>query len=253
MAKAKFLRFYQLSNGYAYNSDSLFLVDFAKAYLKPRMQILDLGSGCGIIGLLCERHFNVCATLLEIDKNTSFLSSINAKTNGLDSRIFCADFLDSSVNADKLGKFDYIVSNPPFYRKGALISKNQLLAQARSSSFLPAKEWIKRTKHFLKPKGGIIFCYRPCDLGLIFVVLKENGFNCETLRLVYPFASREASLVLLYARLDSRTPLKILPPLFTHNSTLQTDFSNEAKAIYEKYQTYSIKVHSDFIENLYPL
>ena len=250
MAKAKFLRLYQLADGYAYNSDSLFLIDFAKAYLKPQMQILDLGSGCGIIGLLCERHFNVRSTLLEIEKRASFLSKINAKTNDLDSRIFCADFLDSTLSAEQLGKFDYIISNPPFYRQGALISKNPLLAQARSSSFLPAQKWIKRTKHFLKPKGGLIFCYEPCEIGAILSILKENGFNCETLRFVHPLSSKDASLALIYARLDSRALLKILPPLFTHNSNLQTDFSTEAKGIYETYKTYSIKVHSSFIENL---
>ena len=52
------LRFYQLQDGYRYNSDSLLLVDFASNIIAPKCskikkpkKILDVGAGCGIIGM----------------------------------------------------------------------------------------------------------------------------------------------------------------------------------------------------------
>ncbi len=241
------LRLYQLKNGYAYNSDSLFLADFAKLWLKPKMQILDVGSGSGIIGLLCARHYRVYASLLDVNPYATFLSKLNAKTNNLTqyiSNIFETNFLDSK----DLGIFDCIISNPPFYRQGALNSSNPLLAQAKNSEFLPLQKWIPYSKKFLKPRGSLIFCYRPCDLGLIYHTLQTSSFNCECMRLVYPLQSKEASLVLIYARLGSKSPLRILPPFITHNSPLQTDFSDEAKQIYAHFKTYSIKVDSNDID-----
>ena len=45
---------YQPESGYCYNSDSLFLYDFVNK-LNPKGDMLDVGAGCGIVGLLCAR------------------------------------------------------------------------------------------------------------------------------------------------------------------------------------------------------
>ncbi|MEJ2469363.1 MAG: methyltransferase, partial [Campylobacterales bacterium] len=42
---------YQPSEGYCYNSDSIFLYDFVSSF-KPRGRMLDVGAGCGVVGLL---------------------------------------------------------------------------------------------------------------------------------------------------------------------------------------------------------
>ncbi|WP_082942702.1 MULTISPECIES: methyltransferase [unclassified Helicobacter] len=437
MAEAEILRFYQPKGGYAYNSDSLLLVDFARQFLAPApnnqrqskkqsarpKRILDMGAGCGIIGLLCAHHFGVESTLVEINPLMANLARINATTNSagnagdlksaddlenlaiaddlenLDSaffgtksegakrqnraslaeskriaestkiaestritksnhatksalesaraeessqiaesttntqparalysanalksasttkpaqnaesarapesasknppasapesthqkptanaheadfsppatsaladsasfadnpfadsaplaakplaKVYEADFLSpdiASIVCDEGAKFDFLIANPPFYRDGALMSKTPALSQARHAATLPARAWIAQSKRVLAPRGGLIFCYRPSDMMGIFDALKSEGFNCEMMRVVYPLSAREASLVLFFARLDSRTPLKILPPLITHASPLQSDFTKEVAQIYATYRTHSIKV-----------
>ena len=48
---------YQPESGYCYNSDSVFLSDFIISF-KPRGRMLDVGAGCGIVGLLVARDTN---------------------------------------------------------------------------------------------------------------------------------------------------------------------------------------------------
>lgn len=86
------LRIYQLTNGYAYNSDSFFLVDFAKQWLKAKHTILDLGSGSGVVGLLCARHFGSAVSLLDINPLNAFLSNLNAQTTISKHRFFIKTF-----------------------------------------------------------------------------------------------------------------------------------------------------------------
>jgi len=45
---------YQPESGYCYNSDSIFLYDFIDSF-KPKGRVLDVGAGCGVLGLLVAR------------------------------------------------------------------------------------------------------------------------------------------------------------------------------------------------------
>ena len=378
-----FLRLYQPRNGYLYNSDSLLLVDFASLFLAPHtlptshplykphkpkpLNIIDIGAGCGIVGLLCAKHFGTRSHLIEINKSMATLAYINATTNAKCAtpaqtkstqtkppqtkpinptqttiakipqesstnitanppihydlrakdflpknadnaplaRVYNIDFLDSSLpkilpqmlsqhtqnpqktkNPSNL-KADFCISNPPFYPDGALRSSNPALLQARYATSMPLELWIPQAKRVLSPRGGLIFCYHPSELARVFTTLKQSSFAPEVLRLVYPLREREASLALIYARLNSRSTLKIAPPLFTHNTqnaqnptpkdiepshlqdsfpqnpakkqqqannkkckprAIQDDFTPEVAHIYATYRTHSIKVALEDID-----
>lgn len=333
---AQTLRFYQLHDGYAYNSDSLLLLDFAanflsntsklplhttkksplQAHIKPPtkpMRVLDMGAGCGILGVSCALHFGAQVVAIECNPTMAHLATINARTNlqnlyqphnqatsraqhipSHDSNessqyknvykkafceVICADFLDtntpntaisvlnslqicdrdfrveSSANivhvdsatdfATKPQRFDAIIANPPFYHGGTLESTNTHLALARYERALPLRAWIHQSKRLLTQRGALIFCYQASVLPRVLESLELEGFTCEQLRLIYPLINRSAKLALLYARLDSRAKLNILPPLITHNSPEQSDFTQEVVNIYTRYPTHSIKVYAN--------
>ncbi|MBT0606335.1 methyltransferase, partial [Campylobacter lari] len=48
------LKLFQYSKGYRYNNDSLLLFDFLSKY-NLKGNILDIGCGCGILGLLIKQ------------------------------------------------------------------------------------------------------------------------------------------------------------------------------------------------------
>ena len=109
------MRIFQFKSGYRYTSDTLFLWDFATEILAKRYKggkILDVGAGCGILGLLLARDFkNFKISLLEIQSENFQILRKNVTENELDCEILINDFNEFLASQ----KFDFIVSNPPFY------------------------------------------------------------------------------------------------------------------------------------------
>ena len=142
---------YQPSNGYCYNSDTHFLYDFIienlKKFKNVNGELLDIGSGSGILGLLVSRdieklHLNQC----EIQSSFQEFSSINASCNKLEANMYKGSFIE--LDFDK--QFDICVSNPPFYHSSVIKSENQNLKIARYNDSLPLENFVK--------KGSNIYC-----------------------------------------------------------------------------------------------
>ena len=79
---------------------------------KTQLQVLDVGtgSGCILLSILRERA-NFYGTGIDISKKCINVSKINAKKLNLTNRV---KFFHSSVDNFKIGKYDLIVSNPPY-------------------------------------------------------------------------------------------------------------------------------------------
>ncbi|MCH5313889.1 MAG: methyltransferase [Helicobacter sp.] len=240
---------YQLENGYCYNTDSLILAHFAKNFLKKHYSILDIGAGSGILGILCAREILTLGgkpnlTLVEKDE---IMSAFARKNSALfNAIVHCIDFLDFMPSE----KFDFLISNPPFYTKGALLGDNAHKNMARFQHFLPPQSLFAHIKRTLKPNGVLCMCYDARLCAEIFYEAKKNGLHIDVARFVHSLSNREANLVLFKARIQSKSPLRILPPLFTHLSPAQTDNTPELKDIYAWAQTRSIKITQDALESL---
>lgn len=78
-------------------------------------RILDLCTGSGCIGLAIAKNVpNGRVTLADVSKNALAVARKNTTANGLLSRVSCVT-ADAMTGPDKfLGKFDLIVSNPPY-------------------------------------------------------------------------------------------------------------------------------------------
>lgn len=242
---AKSLRIYQLHDGYCYNTDSLIFGHFACKFLNLKSKrLLDIGCGSGILGILCarelaQRNLNFKLDLVEKDLIMSFLASKNA--SDYPHIVHNVDFLDFKSEI----KYDFILSNPPFYTKNALQGENERKNMARNQLFLPLDSMLLQIKRVIKPNGILCMCYDSrLSVELICSVVNA-GFNIEIMQLVHPLKSKESSLVMIKARIDSKSPLSILPPIFTHNSPTQSDNTKELKNIYQWAKTNSIKVYAN--------
>ena len=74
------------------STDSMVLAHFANC--KPNAKILDLGAGCGTLGLmLCAKNDTCQVTGVEIDPNAHRQALCNAQTNGVSHRLtsICSD------------------------------------------------------------------------------------------------------------------------------------------------------------------
>lgn len=93
--------------------DTEILVEEAMRYLHDGMRILDLctGSGCILLSLL--HYSNDCeGTGVDISKEALQVAALNAELLGIK-----ADFFKSDLYEKVTGKFDLLVSNPPYIER----------------------------------------------------------------------------------------------------------------------------------------
>ena len=103
--------------------DTELLVEYAARYLPRGGRFIDLctGSGCIAVSLLCERP-DLTAVAVDLFDNTLAIARRNAARNGVgeDRLTFVqGDVLTGDFMA-KLGRFDAIISNPPYITKAAM-------------------------------------------------------------------------------------------------------------------------------------
>ena len=232
---------YQPTNGYCYNSDSIFLYDFISKY-KPKGNLLDIGCGVGIISLLLSRDFDIQTTIIDKQKIMLNYALLNYKLNSINVN----SNLDDFIEFDTKDRFDYIISNPPFYSPDVRQSKNRHINIARYSQHLPIKEFIYKVKSILTPRGYFLFCYDAKQLDTLLFYLKKVDLNVERLEFIYSKIDRESKLVMIGARNNSKSVVQILPPFIVFND--DNSYTKRASEIFKKANTHSIK--GDFEEKL---
>lgn len=140
--------------------DTETLVEEAMRYLHDGMRILDMctGSGCILLSLL--RYSNGCAgTGCDLSEKALAVARQNARALGLE-----ADFIQSDLFEKVTGKYEMIVSNPPYIPRGVI---PDLMEEVRDHDPLAAldggedgldfyRRIIKEAGNHLYP-GGMLF------------------------------------------------------------------------------------------------
>lgn len=224
---------YQEDDGFLFNSDSHYLYDFISR-LNPKGNILDVGCGCGILGLLVARDFKVNLHSIDIQPNNLLLTSTNARVNSIEAKVYDGDFLKTEFDT----KFDFIISNPPYYSDTVVKSENPKLHTSRYAEHLKLEDFIKKSKKLLTNRGNLAFCYDAKEIDNIFLFCRENKLQVENIRFMYGTKDKSSSLVFVHARGSSKSSINIMPPFI---ATSETEFTQEVKKIYLKTRTHSIK------------
>lgn len=224
------LELYQLQNGYRYNSDTLFLYDFIGSKLKG--DILDVGCGCGILGLLVARDRKLNLKGIDINPLNVKISQHNAMINGIDAEFITGDFAEFVSES----KFDFIISNPPFYHSGVTKSQNDHIASSRYADSLSLEKFLASSNRNLKPKGVLYFCYDAKQIGHILALLSRFKLNLTKLKFIYSKSGQNAKLALFEAKKSSRSMCEIAAPLIVFDGD---EFSVEAREIFKKANTIS--------------
>lgn len=231
---------YQPIDGYCYNSDTHFLFQFIhecfQKYKNISGELLDIGSGSGILGILVKRDFEkLNLSQCEIQDTFQFLSQKNVQCNNLQSTLFKGDF--SKIDFDK--KFDLIVSNPPFYHAQVIKSLNENIKIARYNDSLPLENFIKKVSQVLNNNGKFLFCYDAKQLDVIVELCEKQKLNIEAVKFLHPKVSKEATLVMIMMKKNSKSLMKILPPFIMFEE--DGEFTKNTLEIYDRCATHSIK------------
>jgi len=161
----------------------LIIEQVLKIYSKDdQLQALDIGtgSGCILLSILKERP-NFYGTGIDISKKSINVSKINAKQLNLNNRV---KFIYSSVDNFNIGKYDLIVSNPPYIEllnlkyleKDVVNFEPKLALSGGLDGFLKIRKVISKARTLIKKNGKFILEIGFNQKNKVKEILKEEGF-----------------------------------------------------------------------------
>jgi len=199
------------------STDSMLLSGFAR--LPKGAKVLDLGSGCGTLGLLlCASDPGCSVTGVEISETAHQAALENIARNGLTDRLFsvCAD-LRSIPSGFPAGSFDVCISNPPYFSGGPASKVNP---QARRDDCCTADALFKAAGWALRWGGDLFLVHKPERLAQLCACATNAGLEPKRLQLVRHTPDKDISLILLSCRKGAKPGL-ILEELCLHDSSGQ--------------------------------
>ncbi len=148
---------------------------------KDRLQILDIGigSGCILMSILKEKK-NFIGTGIDISKKSLQISKVNGQKLRINNRL---RLFKSNIDNFNTGKYDLIVSNPPY------IKKSNLKCLEKDISFEPKqaldggldglseiKKVINKSSELIKRSGHFIIEIGFDQKNKVKKILRDKGF-----------------------------------------------------------------------------
>ncbi|MBQ7042268.1 MAG: methyltransferase [Muribaculaceae bacterium] len=127
----------------------------AWADFSSSQNILDIGTGTGLIALMAAQRSNATITGVEIDPNAANEAKENADASPWQNRISIINN-DITHVVNDLGIFDHIVSNPPFFENG-ILAPDSSRATARHCNSLNFASLISIANSRLSRDGKLSF------------------------------------------------------------------------------------------------
>ena len=153
---------------------------------KSKINILDIGvgSGCIIVSILKERE-NFRGTGIDLSKKCLIISKKNAIAHKVNSRL---KLYKSDVDKFNLGKYDLIVSNPPYIKTCKLKYLERDVAEFEPRLALDGgldglseiRKVIKKSSELIKKNGKFILEIGFDQKSKVINLLKKEGFYIDS-------------------------------------------------------------------------
>lgn len=230
----KGLKIIQDPKKFCFGMDAVLLASFAAQDLEAHHQVLDLGTGTGIIPLLLwgkaqPKHI----TALEIQKDMVEMATRSVMLNHLQDSIHIVQG-DIKDPPDSLlpNHYDAIVTNPPYMEhKGGLKNPSQGKAIARHEILCNLEDLLKTSKRLLKSRGKFYMIHRPHRLVDILTQMRALGIEPKKLRFIQPNIEKAANLVLVQGVKGGNPQLTLERPLYVYQEN--GDYTEEIYDIYQ--------------------
>ena len=176
--------FYITSDTLIPRPDTELLIDQALKLTKNKnnLNLLDIGvgSGCILLSILKEKK-NFYGTGIDISKKCLNISKINAKNLKLETRI---KFYKTDVDKFSFGKYDLIISNPPYINKFDLKYLDKDVARFEPRIALDGgldglseiRKVIKKSSELIKKNGKFILEIGFDQKNKVIKLLNNKGF-----------------------------------------------------------------------------
>lgn len=207
------LQIIQSRQGYRFSVDALLLAEFVS--VKREDVVVDLGAGCGIISLFLAVKSEVGFIVgIELQAELASQAKRNIVFNKLEKKIAIiqGDLRHLPIGP---GFAHIVVCNPPYRRqKSGRINPDFSKAIARHELSAKLDDILAAGKALLKPGGRLALIYPANRLTEIFAKMRIQEVEPKRLQIVFPNSYSHAKLAMIEGRLQGKSGLKILPPIF---------------------------------------
>ncbi len=209
------LKIIQKKKGYRFSLGAPLLTDFI--HICPGDEILDLGTGSGVIPLILAKKSNVKGIVgVEIQKDLAEMALRNVQLNNLEEKItILHQDLRELPGELPACSFDLVLSNPPYRASSSgRLNPEQEKAIARHELTCSLGELLKVASYLAKSKGKVALVYSATRLVDLMEGLRKEELEPKRLRLVHPDSGTKAKLILIEAIKGGKVDLEIMSPLF---------------------------------------
>lgn len=218
----------QLMQGSAfrYGVDAILLAAFAagetggrgmkgepKHSSKSDIRICDMGCGNGIVSLVLSHKIpNSIITGVELQTEEATRAAENVKLNHLSGRIRIVE--SDILNLEVGWKFDVVVTNPPYFRRGGAIPSTSTGKYiARHETTADAEAFIRIASELLTTGGELFMVHRPDRLVDVCVSMRKYHLEPKELQMIIPHPGEPANIMLIHGIKGAGPELKLLPDI----------------------------------------
>jgi tRNA1Val (adenine37-N6)-methyltransferase len=212
----------QHKNGYRFSIDPVLLAHFV--HLTKDERILDLGAGCGVMGLILLYRFRASISSLvafELQDGLAALARENCEANQFQKQMqVVPGDLRNIKEFLQPESFSSVVCNPPFYSNGSGRKSNNKEAEiARHQVMCTLTEIVSAAAIVVKNRGKVYLVYPAAGLGHLLILLEQNHLTAKRLQLVYsyPHPSMNARLLLIEATKNGGEGMDIMTPFYIYD------------------------------------
>lgn len=227
----------QNKKNFKFGLDAFLLAWFAKEGIRNGQSAVDLCTGTGIVPLLLSSSSRaVHISGLEIQENSAKMAKRSVELNNLSKKIEIIHGDVKSVSEIfKKHSVEVVTCNPPYMIYG---HGNQNPADEKAISrfevLCSLEDVVSAADYLLKTSGVFYMVHRPFRLAEIFASLQHHKIEPKRMCLVYPYAQKEPNIVLVEARKNANSRIKIEKPLVVYKNN--GEYMDEIKKIYSCFE-----------------
>jgi tRNA1Val (adenine37-N6)-methyltransferase len=214
------LQIVQAVNGYRFSLDPILLCHFAA--VGAAEQVVDLGTGSGVIPLLLARLTQASKLVgLELQPAQAARAQKSVALNGLQQRV---EIIQGDLRQVRrllpAGETDLVIANPPYRRPGSgRISPDDERAQARHELAGGLQDFVSATGWLLADRGRFAIIYLVERLPELLARMAEQKIEPKRLRMIHPRVQEPAKMVLVEGRKNGRPGMSVEAPLYIYKTS----------------------------------
>jgi len=190
------------------------LAAFAARFVRPGDTALDIGAGCGAVGIMLYAHSQAKITLdsIEIYEGAYACLKENYRINAVRGKAIAGDV--RALGETGLGRYSFMVSNPPYRPLGSGEEPAGPDALARFEKALTLPQLVEAARALSGKNARLALIYPAERTAQLARELPRGGFEPKILQFIYTRRGAAARLVLCLAKRGANAGLKVEEPIY---------------------------------------